>query len=77
MERGTIIRHKESGNSYVVIGMVDGHVVAARTIEICNPTEWEKVEQLKSRCRKCGGEGRYEKSSGGFIDCSACDGRGY
>jgi hypothetical protein len=44
-ERGDIIRNKGTGQSYVVIGTVDGHVVAARTVEVSNPMEWESIER--------------------------------
>lgn len=43
-KRGDIIRNKGTGQSYVVIGMVDGHVVAGRTVEVSNPIEWESID---------------------------------
>lgn len=44
-ERGDIIRNKGTGQSYVVIGMDDGRVVAARTVDVSNMMEWDKVER--------------------------------
>jgi hypothetical protein len=45
MERGDIIRNKASGNTFVVLGSVDGQIVAARMLHVCNPIEWEKIER--------------------------------
>lgn len=41
-QRGDIIVNKGSGNSYVVIDIVDGQVIAARTLTVSNPSEWEQ-----------------------------------
>ena len=44
LQRGDILRHKGSGNSYVVDSVgADNQVIAVRTVYISNPSEWEKV----------------------------------
>ena len=42
MKRGNIVTNKGSGQSYVVIDDECGRIVAARIIEISNPSEWEQ-----------------------------------
>ena len=46
LERGDLVRNISSGNSYVVI---DTHpqVIAIRSIQITNPSEWKLVEMKK------------------------------
>lgn len=44
LERGDIVRHVDSGNSYVVIANYGEHATAVRSIEISDPTEWEIIE---------------------------------
>lgn len=41
--RGDIIRNKGSETSYVVVGVRNGEVIAARLVDVCNPSEWESV----------------------------------
>ena len=44
LERGDIIRNKQSYNSYVVCSNLGKHnIVGVRTILATNPPEWEKV----------------------------------
>lgn len=40
-KRGDIIRNVGSGLTYVVVDIVDGNVIAARTIAVSNMTEIE------------------------------------
>ena len=42
MKRGNIVTNKGSGQSYVVIDDECGRIVAARIIEISNPSEWQQ-----------------------------------
>ena len=35
------------------------------------------AEALQQKCAKCRGQGSLPRAVGGFIDCDACDGRGF
>lgn len=53
-KRGDVIRNKGSGNVYVVLDIINGNVIAARTVVVTNPSEWEKpIQQPRTRCH-CG-----------------------
>ena len=44
LERGDIVRHKVVKQpTYVVTANYNSRVTAARTIDMTNPSEWEKV----------------------------------
>lgn len=43
-KRGDVVRNIGSGNTYVVVEVVNGIVIAARTIPVSNLLEWEKVD---------------------------------
>ena len=54
LERGDIVRHKETGNSFVITGVVRFHgerkwFFGERTIQITNPEEWTYVERPKTK----------------------------
>ncbi len=45
LKRGEIVRHKiVKTPTYVVTANYGGRVTAARTVDMTNPSEWEKVD---------------------------------
>lgn len=44
LQRGNLVRHKRSGDAYVV-EMTHPVVVAIRSIQVTNPNEWNLVDQ--------------------------------
>ena len=45
LQRGDIVRHKESGRSYIVDANYSEYVIAMGTMHISNPSEWVKIEK--------------------------------
>jgi hypothetical protein len=45
LERGDLVRHKSGGDAYVVTSNYGNHVTAVRTVDMTNPTEWDKVRR--------------------------------
>lgn len=41
LQRGDIIQHAMTGNSYVVDFVGDGRIIAVDTVEASNPPEWK------------------------------------
>lgn len=46
--RGMIVRHRNDNGSYVVINNYGNHATAVDTVDICNPSEWEILEFIKT-----------------------------
>ena len=44
LKRGDTVRHVSSAASYVVDANYGGRVTAMRTIDMTNPSEWERVK---------------------------------
>ena len=44
LQRGAVICNRCSGQSYVVIDVVQGQPIAVRTVTVTNPQEWEIVQ---------------------------------
>lgn len=49
LERGDIIRHNGSGNSYVITSVYGEYAIAVDTIHVSNPNEWSIVEKKHAR----------------------------
>jgi len=44
LKRGDIVKNDGSGNSYVVTANYGDRITAVRTVDITNPSEWQKVK---------------------------------
>lgn len=47
LKRGDIVRHRITGNSYVIDGNYGLYAIAIKSIQISNPNEWIKVKVIK------------------------------
>jgi hypothetical protein len=45
LQNGDIVQNKGTGQGYFIIGTYDGHAIAARAIDITNPSEWEIIQK--------------------------------
>lgn len=45
IKRGTLIRHKGSGNAYEAMVIGEDTVMAVRAITVTNPSEWDVVDE--------------------------------
>lgn len=45
LQRGDLVRHKSGGGALVVSGNYGSHVTAVTSVDMTNPTEWDKVRR--------------------------------
>lgn len=43
LKRGDLVRHKHDHRAYVVTGNYGNHVTAVSSVDMTNPSEWDRV----------------------------------
>lgn len=55
LQAGAIVRHRRTGDAYIVVGFEPGVAIAVRQVSVCNAGEWLVWEEEKTASGEAAG----------------------